>query len=345
LKADISVIETSLKSLFFSPRGIIIYSYVKIKYSKLFATIKAAAFFVFFLFFFGNLSCGTQDGKELKHITNSPPVISSITLLPEKPTIENELNLFIQSHDPDGDLVTYQYQWLRNDEEIIGENKNILKSRNFKKGDLIRVRVTPSDGKVNGTAFLSDAVKILNSPPLIQEVWIEPKVAYVTDRLKANVRSSDPDGDAIYYTYQWEKNGAVLNEEKGEFLERGQFKKGDLITVTVIPDDRESLGKARRSNPLIISNSPPIITSSPPTKTDGNIYTYQVTANDPDNDPVIFTLKTAPKGMEINKETSSIRWEIQKGDQGTQTIEIEASDSEGAKSIQRFTLSISLKRY
>jgi hypothetical protein len=86
-----------------------------------------------------------------------------------------------------------------------------------------------------------------------------------------------------------------------------------------------------------------MIISSPPNKTDGNIYTYQVKADDPDNDPIIFSLKTAPKGMEINRETGLIRWEVRKGDQGTQSVEIEASDSEGAKSFQRYTLSVEFR--
>jgi hypothetical protein len=85
------------------------------------------------------------------------------------------------------------------------------------------------------------------------------------------------------------------------------------------------------------------VTSSPPTKTDGNIYTYQVKANDPDDDPILFTLKSAPKGMEIDKETGLIRWEIRKGDQGTHPIEIEASGGEGAKSFQRYTLSVEFR--
>jgi hypothetical protein len=47
--------------------------------------------------------------------------------------------------------------------------------------------------------------------------------------------------------------------------------------------------------------------------------------------------------MEIDKETGFVRWEIRKGDQGTQSIEIQASDSEGAKSFQRYTLSIKFR--
>lgn len=290
-----------------------------------------------------NVSCGRHERTEPKSKTNSPPLISSISILPEKPTQESEINLFIQSHDPEGDPVTFQYRWIRNDEEIPGANDSSLKSGSFKKGDLIKVRVVPSDGKVDGIPVLSSAVKILNSSPVIQGASIEPKVAYGTDRLKANVKSSDPDGDIIYYTYQWEKNGVVLNEERGEYLERGRFKRGDSIVVIVTPDDRENPGKPEKSDPIIILNSPPIIVSAPPTSVEKMTYLYQVTANDPDNDPITFTLKSGPKGMEMDKETGLLRWEIRKEDKGSHSVEIEISDDAGAKSIQRYTLAVDFK--
>jgi hypothetical protein len=298
---------------------------------------------VFLLLFLGVLACAKGKEGEVKTKSNSPPVITSVNILPEKPTKESELNLSIQSKDPDGDPITYQYQWLKNEEEIIGQNQNTLKKVNFKKGDLIRVRVTPSDGKVNGTPFLSTPVKILNSPPVIQEVWIEPKVAYVTDNLKAIVKCSDPDGDFTYYHYQWEGNGSALGDERKETLERGRFKKGDSIAVAVTPDDREALGTPKKSEPLLISNSPPQIVSSPPTSVEKTTYIYQVKANDPDNDPITFTLKSGPRGMEIDRKTGLISWEIRKEDKGTYPVEIEVSDSEGAKSKQRYTLVIDFK--
>jgi hypothetical protein len=298
---------------------------------------------VFLLLFLGVLACAKGKESEVKTKTNSPPVITSVNILPEKPNRESELNLLIQSKDPDGDPITYQHQWLKNEEEIIGQNQNTLKKVNFKKGDLIQVRVTPFDGKVNGTPLLSPPVRILNFPPIVQEVWIEPKVAYGTDRLKAYVKSSDPDGDFIYLTYQWEKNGVVLNEERGEFLERGQFKKGDSMAVIVTPDDRETLGTPKKSGPLIISNSSPLIVSSPPTSVEKLTYIYQVRANDPDNDPIIFTLKSGPKGMEMDKNTGLIRWEIRREDKGNHSVEIEVSDNEGARSIQRYTLTVEFR--
>jgi hypothetical protein len=239
--------------------------------------------------------------------------------------------------------VTYHYQWIKNNEEIAGEDKNILKSGSFKKGDFIQVKVIPSDEKVDGNPFLSALVKILNSPPVIQEVRIEPRMAYINDQLKVQVKSYDIDGDSVDYIYQWGKNGAVLTEEKTEVLEKGRFKKGDSIAVTVTPNDGESQGISKKSEAITILNSPPIIVSSPPTSVEGNDYTYQVKAYDPDNEPIFFALKSAPKGMEIDKETGLVRWAIRGQDRGTHSIEIEASDKEGAKSFQRFVLNIEIR--
>jgi hypothetical protein len=318
-----------------------IHSWNKLDCDQLGRFLRKIAFLSFLFVLLGNLSC--EQGKDLKSKTNSPPVITSVNILPEKPNKESELNLITQSHDPDGDPVTYRYQWMKNDEEIVGENKSTLRSGNFKKGDLIQVRATPSDGRVEGKPFLSASVRILNSPPVIEQVWVEPKVAYVKDNLKVKIKSYDKDGDFIYYTYRWEKNGIVLDDERGEILERGRFKREDSIAVSVIPDDRETQGSPKKSNAVIISNSPPIITSSPPTTVEKATYLYQVVANDPDNDPVAFTLKSAPKGMEIEKETGLIRWVIRKEDIGVHSIEIEATDNAGARSLQRYTLTVEFK--
>ncbi len=298
----------------------------------------------FLLFLLGViLSCGgEQEGKSPTE-ANLPPVISFVTISPNNPNRQSNLSLQVQSQNPSRGPMTFRYQWFRNDEEIPGENGIVLRSENFKKGDVIRAKVTPSNGKTDGSSVLSPPVKILNSPPVIQEVWIEPKVARVTDPLKVIVKSSDPDGDSINYVYKWEKNGTLLSGENADILEPTLFKKRDSITVTVTPSDGEATGRPKKSEAVIIANSPPTITSSPPTSPDGKIYTYRVRANDPDNDPIIFTLKTAPKGMEIDRETGVIRWEIRERNQGPQLIEVEATDPEGAKGFQRFTLSFEFK--
>jgi hypothetical protein len=292
-----------------------------------------------------NLSCekpkSVGPGSTTK--ANSPPVITAVRILPENPNKENELSLVIQGNDPDRDSITFHYQWIKNDGDIIGENKNTLKPENLRKGDVIQVKVTPSDGKESGKSFLSPAVKILNSTPVIQELSIEPKMPTVRDDLKVSMKSVDADGDSIYFTYQWEKNGVVLIDERREALEQGRFKKGDSITVTIIPDDREILGTPKKSEAVTILNSPPTIVSSPPTSIEGTKYQYQVKAMDPDNDPITFALKSGPKNMKIDPKSGLVQWQIYKEDKGTHSIEIEVSDSEGARSCQQYTLAIEVR--
>jgi len=291
------------------------------------------------------LSCERQKPGEPPSKTkiNSPPTITAVTLLPERPNRENDLSLVIQSQDPDGDLVNYRYQWIKNDIEIAGESSNVLRAGDFRKGDVFQVRVIPSDGKGDGKPFLSNPVKILNAAPVVSEVRIEPQMPTIQNDLKVHDKSTDADGDSIFFSYQWEKNGAALLEERKEILGQDRFKKGDTITVTIVPDDREIMGVPKKSAPVTILNSAPIIKSSPPFSMDGTKYVYQIKASDPDNDPITFSLKSGPKGMEIDQKTGLIQWEIQKEDKGTHSIEIEARDNEGATSYQRYTLAIEVR--
>jgi hypothetical protein len=313
-----------------------------IKLGKLCLSIRKIGILGILCVLLGSASCGRQGEANFKSQTptNGTPVITSASIVPENPNKDSNLEAFVRSQDSDGDAVNYHYQWIKNNEDIQGEDKNILQKGYFKKGDLIQVKVIPSDAKTPGSPFLSGSVKVLNSLPVIQELKIEPKMAYADDQLKADVKSYDIDGDPIDYTYQWEVNGTVLTDENRSVLDRNRFKKGDLIAVIVTPDDRESKGSAKKSEPITILNSPPIIISSPPTSVEGNDYTYQVKAYDPDNEPISFALKTAPKGMTIDNERGLIRWSVQRQDKGTHPVEIEASTKEGGKGYQRFVLSV-----
>jgi hypothetical protein len=307
--------------------------------------VKLLTVFVFLFTFVIPISCERQKAAEppSKTKANSLPTITSVTILPERPNRENDLSLVIQSQDADGDLVNYRYQWIKNDIEIAGESGNVLKAGSFRKGDMFQVRVIPSDGKGDGKPFLSNPVKILNATPVVSEVWIEPQIPTIQNDLKVHEKSTDADGDSIFFSYQWEKNGAPLMDERKDMLERVRFKKGDSISVTIVPDDREIMGSPKKSEPVKISNSPPTIISSPPTSIEGTKYLYQIKANDPDNDPITYTLKSGPKGMGIDPKSGLLQWQIRKEDKGTHSIEIEVSDNEGAKSYQQYSLAIEVR--
>jgi hypothetical protein len=291
-------------------------------------------------------SCGGRQAGETRsgpNTANTAPAISSVRIIPDHPACESELTAIVECRDPDGDCVTLRYEWTKNREEIVGENGAILKAGNFRKGDVIAVRVIPTDGKTEGFSVLSPEVRIGNTPPVVQEVRIEPKAPSVRDRLEIRATGFDKDGDTLYYTYQWEKNGEVLPEEKSEFLEAGRFKKRDKIVAIVTADDREAKGSTKKVGPIIIANGPPIIVSSPPGSLEGRGYTYQVKAEDLDEDPIVFALKVHPKGMVIDQKTGVIQWKVGKNDKGNHSVEVEASDPQGAYSVQKFSLAVEVK--
>ncbi len=110
--------------------------------------------------------------------------------------------------------------------------------------------------------------------------------------------------------------------------------------MEVIPYDRRNEGVWKAEGEFMIPNSPPKITSEPEAKMEGGKFRYSVKAEDPDGDPIEFTLKNAPKGMSIDSKTGIITWDFDEKDTGEHNVEIIASDPEGAKSSQMLTLTI-----
>ena len=181
-----------------------------------------------------------------------------------------------------------------------------------------------------------------NHPPQVTSI----KIAYVSDNnprngLRALAQAKDTNGDEVSFRYQWKRNGEKIVGAIGEVLEwQEEFKKGDKIEVEVTPFDGKSEGVWKAEGEFIIPNFPPKIISEPEAKIEGGKFRYTVKAEDPDGDPVEFALKDAPKGMSIDPKTGLITWDFDEKDAGEYKIEIIASDTEGAKSVQVLTLTI-----
>ncbi|MBP1152244.1 MULTISPECIES: Ig-like domain-containing protein [unclassified Methylocaldum] len=85
----------------------------------------------------------------------------------------------------------------------------------------------------------------------------------------------------------------------------------------------------------------PAITSTPvTTATQGQRYTYTVTASDPDGDTLIFSLDSAPTGMSIDGGTGLISW-IPNADQvGANNVTVKVADFGGLSTTQTFTINV-----
>jgi hypothetical protein len=125
-------------------------------------------------------------------------------------------------------------------------------------------------------------------------------------------------------------------------LTRDHFKRGDKVALTIIPYDREGKGPPFASQNMVIPNGAPRILSSPPQEIHGAVYTYRVIAEDPDGDPITFSLVSAPTGMTIDSNSGVISWPITQESTGNHVVEIAAQDPDGLKTTQKYTLSITL---
>jgi hypothetical protein len=261
-----------------------------------------------------NFTFKAYDGQAYSNIAtvsitvtpvNDPPTAPLVDVTPNLPLTTDNLvcTVTTPSTDPDGDPVTYTYEWYKNEvlqsdeTTVTTELTDTVSSTKTAKGEVWKCVVTPYDGIVNG-ASAQDQVTIGNSLPSIEGVNITPDPAYKTSTLTATPYGwSDADGDAAQYLYQWQKwNGDSWQDILGatsSTLSPDNFVKGDQIKVICTPFDGEDYGTSKE-NTITISNSPPsapVIDLTPdfPATTDDLVCIIITPSVDPDGDPVTYT--------------------------------------------------------
>ena len=143
------------------------------------------------------------------------------------------------------------------------------------------------------------------------------------------------------FHYKWTVNGTELSHDS-PVLPKEMFKRGDKLTLTIVPYDRDGDGTPFVFRNMVIPNAPPRITSTPPQNFEGHVFTYQVTAEDPDKDPIAFSLSAAPPGMTIDSKTGLITWQVDEKSAGEHIIEVVVQDPAGLKAVQKFSLTINI---
>jgi hypothetical protein len=89
------------------------------------------------------------------------------------------------------------------------------------------------------------------------------------------------------------------------------------------------------------AGSPPSITSSPSTSVvEGQLYSYQVSASDPDGGALAFALATAPAGMSIDAASGMINWTPSHAQVGNNAVAARVTDATGLYATQNFSISV-----
>jgi|694.fasta_scaffold16546_2 RHS repeat-associated protein len=155
------------------------------------------------------------------------------------------------------------------------------------------------------------------------------------------VEATDPNGDALTYSLVNAPTGMTL--EKGLISWQSTAAQAGQQTVTIQASDgtltTEQTYQITVSHQA--SNRAPIITSAPNLTTNiEQIYTYNLTGQDPDGDLVFWSLDQPPSGMVLDIQTGVLRWQPQSNQLGQQEVIVRLLDSYGDYSTQTFTLQV-----
>ena len=218
---------------------------------------------------------------------NTPPSVPTVSISPTPAyTIDDLVGSATGSIDPEGDTVSYSYEWM---ESGTTQHTGItLPASMTTKNQMWTLRVTPSDAYGSGNA--SEAtISISNTAPVMSSLSIAPSSAISTNTtLICTATNSDVDVlDTPTTTYTWTSGVQSLGSGATLDLSTTTLSPGDTVTCSATTTD--GTDSVSDSVDVQIDNTPPQITStdiSPDPAYNNNTITCTLVASDADGDPI-----------------------------------------------------------
>lgn len=160
-----------------------------------------------------NFGAGRPVRTNVLTIDNSPPTVSSISLLPIDPPVGAIITATAVGEDLDDDTVTLTYQWYVNGKPVTDALKsNEFSTSGLRKKDLLFAVVAPMDGTIDGKDKESEIMVIANSAP---QVTSTPPNVVQNGVYQYQVTAKDPDGDTLTYGLLKSPVGMTIDSSTG----------------------------------------------------------------------------------------------------------------------------------
>ena len=226
-------------------------------------------------------------------------------------------------------LADAQIEWMVNGMDRVTGSPFEFDTKDLVKGDVIQAAAG-----INGMEVKSGSVTIGDAPLEMESVRFAPGVSGPGGKnLYVDARAA---GRVTKIVYEWTVNGKFAGDSNSL---GAPVKRGDDITVKVTPCGAQGCGQPVVLRRQIV-NMPPMFSRQVSATFDGTLYTAQLSATDPDGDPVTYSLEGAPDGMKIDASSGLIEWKVPQGVKGALVTAI-ASDGHGGTS--RMALNIKPK--
>lgn len=171
---------------------------------------------------------GREVMSNVVKIVNIPPEIINVKFLPDIIKPGDTLGIEAVGNDIDRDNVIMQFEWTLNDQPA-GRGQSIQGI--LKRGDKIKIRVTPYDGEAYGRSVVLNR-EIENWPPVIIK---HNEFEFNNNVYTYQVKAMDPDGDELTYSLLSEQEGVKIDPTTGllTWAVPSEFKGKKSVTVVV----------------------------------------------------------------------------------------------------------------
>ena len=133
-----------------------------------------------------------------------------------------------------------------------------------------------------------------NHLPVIHEATVAPFPLVLAAPIFVQIHAEDQDRDALTFHHQWVVNGNPLQGQTDSTLPPDLLKKGDRVSVELIPDDGKERGAIYRTAEVAVINTSPIISSlsvRPQPAKPGDRLEAFVEVADPDRDNIELSVR------------------------------------------------------
>lgn len=274
--------------------------------------------------------------------TNRPP---RFTTVPEPlATVGETYRTRVEAVDPDGSRLTYSLLTAPAGMTINNTTGDLAWVVQASQMGSHQVSIQASDGR-GGTAFQRFTVvanaTAINRPPLILSTPLTIATPGANYRYQLSAR--DPDGHSLQYSLVSAPAGMLIGSANG-LLSYDNAIAGDYQVEINVSDGRGGL--ATQSYRLSVGsgteNAAPRIVSTPPAiATVGSLLVYTVSAVDPQQSTLTYSLTSAPSGMQIDGVSGRISWRPATADIGVQLVRVEVRNTVGDLAAQAWSLTVS----
>ncbi len=273
---------------------------------------------------------------------NVPPTIDSTprTVVPlGEPWVYS-----IAADDVNGDPLSLQLLQAPNGLQIDPQQRLLSWAPTASQLGIHDIVLQVSDGR-GGTTQQDFSVEVIAENTSTAPRIVSPPSAFratLGEMFSYDLRAADDDGDAVEWLLLDAPHGTSLDARYGTLRWTPTLEQlGQQSFLIAARDPAGNVGL--QSFSLVVSGAnlgPTILSRAPSEATVDERYVYALRAVDPENNPLVFSLKSSPSGMTIDTERGVIRWTPTAAQIGTAQVSVEVRDAHGHTAEQTFGVAV-----